>query len=250
MVIAVNTRILSGDTAFCKFLLHFFAAIASENPSHQFYFISQNDLNVFPVVNNIKCVVIKQDSANPLLWKLWYNYKLPSALKKIKADVLVSVDGVCSLRTKLPQCLLVNNLGFINHPEWYNKKYAGFAESTTAASIAKAKSVITFSEYLKNAIISKYKTGNDKIKVITPCADKNFKPFHWNKRETIKEKYADGNEYFLFCGAIHERNNLTNLLKAFSLFKKRQKSSMQLLLVTDFIPAKNAFKRLVRLFLS
>ena len=248
MVFAINTRILSGDIATRKFLLRTFTAIASENPPHQFYFISENEFDVTVALSNVQYVEIKQQSSSPLLWKLWYNYKLPSLLRKIKADVLISADGICSLRTKLPQCLLVNDLEFISHPEWYNKKYVGFAKSTTAASLAKVKSVITFSEYLKNAVITKYKTDNDKIEVIAPGTDKNFQPLHWNKRETIKKKYAEGNEYFLFCGAIHERNNLTNLLKAFSLFKKRQKSSMQLLLITDFIPEKNAFVESLRLY--
>jgi glycosyltransferase involved in cell wall biosynthesis len=39
-----------------------------------------------------------------------------------------------------------------------------------------------------------------------------------------------GQEYFMYAGAIHPRKNLLNLLKAFSIFKKRQRSSMKLVL--------------------
>ena len=90
MVIAINTRILSGDTAAAKLLAGYFINIAADNPSHQFYFISEKEgLHVF-ALNNVKTVVIKQDSPNPFRWKLWYNYKLPSALKKIKADMPIA----------------------------------------------------------------------------------------------------------------------------------------------------------------
>jgi glycosyltransferase involved in cell wall biosynthesis len=53
------------------------------------------------------------------------------------------------------------------------------------------------------------------------------------ERESVKEKYAEGNEYFIHTGKIHPGANLINVLKAFSAFKKRQKSGMQLLIITN-----------------
>ncbi len=46
----------------------------------------------------------------------------------------------------------------------------------------------------------------------------------------MKERYGDGNEYFIYKGIIGIEKNLVNLLKAFSFFKKRQRSKMQLLM--------------------
>lgn len=143
MIIAVNTRILSGDAVTARFLLDSFIAVAAQNPSQQFVFIAEKELAVTDL-DNVKTLVVKQQSNNPLLWKLWYNYQLPSALRKIKANVLVSLDGSCSLRTKLPQCLVVNDIEFLHHPEWYQKKYSSFARSNTAACLQKATSVISF----------------------------------------------------------------------------------------------------------
>lgn len=222
--------------------------IAANNPSYQFCFISENDGLPVSALNNVKNVVIKQDSSNPLMWKLWYNYKLPSTLKKIKADMLVSADGICSLRTKLPQCVLVNDVEFLHHTEWYSKKYSSFIKSTMPAALQKAKSIITFSASCKNEIIDKFKIEERKIVIESYGNNKKYHPINWEERETVKEKYAEGNEYFLFNGAINSSSNLTNLLKAFSQFKKRQKSSMQLVLLTDAIPAKNEFVDSLRLY--
>jgi glycosyltransferase involved in cell wall biosynthesis len=248
MVIAVNTRILSGDIAAAKLIVRYFINVAANNPTHQFYFISENDGLLVSALSNVKNVVIKQDSSNPLMWKLWYNYKLPSLLKKIKADVLISADGICSLRTKLPQFVLVNDIEFLHYPEWYSKKYSSFIKSTMPAALQKAKSIITFSSSCKNEIIDKFKIEDSKITVESYGINEKYHPINWEERETVKEKYTDGNEYFLFTGAINSSSNLTNLLKAFSLFKKRQKSSMQLLLLTDSIPAKNDFVASLRLY--
>ncbi len=55
-------------------------------------------------------------------------------------------------------------------------------------------------------------------------------PVDTEEREHMKAKYADGNEYFIYTGEIGSDKNLLNLLKAFSAFKKRQKSNMQLLI--------------------
>jgi glycosyltransferase involved in cell wall biosynthesis len=50
------------------------------------------------------------------------------------------------------------------------------------------------------------------------------------EREEIKRRYVRGKEYFLADLAGAGEEDVINLLKAFSLFKKRQQSNMQLLL--------------------
>jgi glycosyltransferase involved in cell wall biosynthesis len=247
MIIAVNTRTLSGDAVTARFLLDSFIAIAAQHPSHEFVFIAEKELAVADL-DNVKTLTVKQQSNNPLLWKLWYNYQLPSALRKIKANVLVSLDGICSLRTKLPQCFVINDIEFLQHPEWYQKKHISFARSNTAACLQKAISVISFSEQVKSELSTKYKIAASKIEVIAPLINKKYQPLHWKGAQSVKEKYSNGNEYFLFSGAIHDRSNLMNLLKAFSLFKKRQKSSMQLVITTAAIPEKDPFMENLRLY--
>ena len=70
-----------------------------------------------------------------------------------------------------------------------------------------------------------------KIDVIYAGINNAAEPINWDEKEKIKTQYADGNEYFIFIGDTSQLNNLLNLLKAFSHFKKWQKSGMQLLIV-------------------
>ena len=90
--------------------------------------------------------------------------------------------------------------------------------------------IITFSEFEKTAILKKDKIEPDKIKVIYRGINETDNAINFQEREEIKNKYSEGNEFFLYFGIISSQNNLINLLKAFSAFKKRQRSSMQLII--------------------
>ena len=59
---------------------------------------------------------------------------------------------------------------------------------------------------------------------------RHFRPFTWTEKESWKDSFTEGREYFLYVGSVHPRKNLINLLKAFSGFKKRQKTNMQLVI--------------------
>jgi glycosyltransferase involved in cell wall biosynthesis len=58
-----------------------------------------------------------------------------------------------------------------------------------------------------------------------------YKPLSFEQKQEVKDKYAQGAEYFVFAGALHPRKNVVNLLKAFAYFKSKQRSNMKLLIV-------------------
>jgi len=168
---------------------------------------------------------------HPLLWKYWYDVKIPAVLKKYAADVFVSADGFCSLITKVPQCIVVHDLAFLHYPSHMKRSHLFFLKKYTPKYLQKAKAISTVSEFSKKDILHNYNVDADKINVVYNAAREIFKPAPRDIKEVIREKYTSGREYFLYVGAIHPRKNLVNLLKAFSVFKKRQKSNLRLVLV-------------------
>jgi len=64
----------------------------------------------------------------------------------------------------------------------------------------------------------------------------------WTETESIRTQYTGGREYFLFTGDIDAPHKLVELLKAFSLFKKRQQSNMQLVLAGYDTPWTDSFE--------
>ena len=233
MQIAVNTRFLLSDylEGYGYFTFEIFKHLTNRYPEHQFIFIFDRPYDKrFIFAPNITPVVIGPPARHPLIWKYWYDVKIPALLKKYKADVFVSADGLCSLATKVPQCLVVHDLAFLHYPSHIKKSQLIFFKRYVPKFLKKAKSIATVSEFSKQDILHHYKTDPLKINVVYSAAKEIFKPVAIEIAEETKNKYANGMEYFLYVGAIHPRKNLLNLLKAFSIFKKRQKSNIKLIL--------------------
>ena len=217
MVIAVDIR---GSREYQHFIFETFTRITAAQPHHTFIFISGKSLDPpFNLSENRILEVVKETKV-PLLSHL----KVSSVLKKYKAGVFVTGEAV---KTKVSQVLIV-------------------FENVAASSIKRTQVIITPSHFLREEIIEKYKTGKTRVDVIYTGADEDSRPLPIEKKEEIIEAYADGNEYFLSY-AIPDHNSLLNLLKAFSIFKKMQKSGMQLLIVSGTEISKD-FLEVLRLY--
>ena len=234
MVIAVNTRFLLPGylEGYGNFIVECFKRIAADHPSDSFIFLFDRPFeNSFIFSDNIIPLIVTPVTRHPLLLWSWLNLKIPPILKKYKADVFVSLDGSCSLNTRIPQCLGIHDLAFIHYPAYLKRSHLLFYKKFTPLFIKKARRIVTVSQFSSQDIISSYGVDGDKIDVVYNGVSNKFLPIHFSIKAEIKEKYTDGNEYFLYTGAIHPRKNLINLLKAFSIFKKKQKSSMRLVIV-------------------
>jgi glycosyltransferase involved in cell wall biosynthesis len=234
MRIAVNTRFLLPDylEGYGYFIFETFRYLVNRYPSHQFIFIFDRPFDRrFIFSSNITAVVVGPPARHPLLWKYWYDIRVPGILKRYKADIFVAADGLCSLTTKIPQLIVVHDLAFLHYPAHIRKSHLLFFKRYVPKFLEKAKSIVTVSEYSKQDILLNYGISPDKVNVVYSAAKEIFKPIPGDIAENTKMKYTGGTEFFLYVGAVHPRKNLVNLLKAFSIFKKRQKSNLKLVLV-------------------
>jgi glycosyltransferase involved in cell wall biosynthesis len=235
MIIAVNTSFTTGDSLnhVDDFIFENFSRLATQYPQHQFIYIFNKTIDAkYLTSKNIIPVAAGQQTNNTLVLQYRLNYKIPAILRKYKADVFVNAGGYCSLRTKVPQCIIVNDLSFLRHPHFFTSNFLRFYKKNTAKFLSKANHIITTSQFLKQEIIDQYKIKSDKIEVVYYGINQNFKPVSWQQKDNTKEIYTEGVEYFLYSGTIGLQKNLMALLKAFSFFKKRQKSNMQLVLAS------------------
>ena len=233
MIIAVNTRFLLNDflEGYGYFTKEVLQVLTQQHPEHHFHFFFDRPYNPdFIFSSNVTGHVLKPPARHPLLWKYWFDVAVALQLKKCKADVFLSPDGQCSLTTGIPQCLVVHDLGFLHFAEGYQKSHLVYYKRYTPKFIRKAKTVATVSQFSKNDIVNQYKTDPDKIAVIYNGVKDVFRPTTFDVQQTVKDQYTEGSEYFLYTGAIHPRKNLVNLLKAFSIFKRRMQSSLKLVL--------------------
>ncbi len=251
MVIAVNTRFWLGSAheGYGYFIQEVFSRIATQHSEHRFYFLF--DRPVHPSITlppGVMPVVVGPPARHPLLWKWWYDVAVPRVLKKIKADVFLSPDGFLSLTTKVPQCLVLHDLGFLHFTEGYQKSHLHFYKYYTPRFLKKAATIATVSKFSKADILEQYKIAADKISVVYSAAKPVFVPLPWQEHAAVKEKYTEGKEYFIYVGAIHPRKNLINLLKAFSKFKKWQRSSFKLVLAGRLAWKNDEFLQLLKTY--
>jgi len=125
---------------------------------------------------------------------------------------------------------VLHDLAFLHYPAAIKKSHLLFYKRYTPKFLAKAKSVATVSEFSKQDIIQQYQVHTSKIDVVGNGVKEIFQPVNAEEKAQAKNKYTEGREYFIYTGAIHPRKNLLNLLKAFSVFKKRQQTNMKLVL--------------------
>jgi glycosyltransferase involved in cell wall biosynthesis len=243
MIIAVNTRLRKEEQpeGYKDYMFEILDCLTKKFPQYQFLYIFDKPYDEeLRFTKNVTPIVAGPETRSSLRLQYWLNYKIPAILRKHKADVFVSMEGICSLRTKKPQCLLISDLSFLHHPEVLKKTQARFYKKYTPVFLTKAKSIATVSAFSKQVIVDHYKISAGHVDVIRPGIADIFKPVDWEEKEITREKYAAGKAYFLFSGDINRCSNLINLLKAFSFFKKRQKSNMLLLIAGN---ADESFKK-------
>jgi glycosyltransferase involved in cell wall biosynthesis len=245
MNIAVNTRFLLKDQmeGYGYFISEVFVRLAASHPEHRFYFLFDRPVaDGFTFPQNVETIVIGPPARLPLLWKYWYDVRVPWVLKKVRADVFVSPDGMCSLTTRIPQCLVIHDIGIIHHPGDYRHAHSLFYRAFLPRFLKKAKMVATVSEFSKKDILKTYRADPSKITVVYSAVKEIFRPLDDSAQQTIRDLWTEGKAYFIYVGAIHPRKNLVNLLKAFSIFKKRLQSNMKLVLVGRMAWKKSAFE--------
>lgn len=247
--IAVNCRLLQKGKleGIGWFMYETLKRITKEHPEHRFYFIFDRPYDAeFVFSDNVTPIVAGPQARHPFLWYYWMEYRIPSILKKVKADIFYSPDGYLSLRTKVPSVPVIHDINFAHRPKdlpfwvrhYYNYFFPRFAK--------KADRLCTVSEYSRQDIAKTYEADVNKIHVVYNGANTDFRPASESDIGAIRAKYSGGKPYFLFIGSFHPRKNLTNLIQAFEKFCDKTTSDIKLVIVgSEMWKGRNSFRGLI-----
>lgn len=233
MKIVISTRfLLKGKLeGFGWFTYEIFRRVVAQHPEHEFIFLFDRPFDEsFIFEKNVRGEVLFPPARHPLLFMWWYEWAVPRALARLKADVFVSPDGYLSLRTPVPTLMVVHDVAFKHFPQHLNFSARHYLNYFTPKFLKKAKRLATVSEYSKKDLVELYGTPADKIDVIYNASDERFHPLPQHEQEAVRAKYAGGKDYFLYVGSVHPRKNLPRLLKAFDAFKEKNAAPQVLLL--------------------
>jgi glycosyltransferase involved in cell wall biosynthesis len=234
MRITVNTRLLLKDKldGIGWFSYETLRRICHSHPEHQFIFLFDRPWHPdFIFEENVKPVVIGPPARHPFLWFIWFEFSVPWALIKYKADLFLSPDGYLSLSTKCPSVSVIHDINFFHRPKdlpllsrwYYNFFFPRYAR--------KAIKIGTVSEFSKLDIVNSYHISPEKISVMHNGANDLYRPIGLHSQKRCRDLISDGKPYFIFIGTLHPRKNLVNLLLAFDSFCGTSEKAFKLVIV-------------------
>ncbi len=233
MLIAVNSRLLISDKldGIGWFTLEILKRICKAHPEHQFHLIFDRPFDTKYIFSeNVTASVLNPPTRLPILWKYWFEIALKRRLKKIKADFFLSPEGWLPPVKNIPMLGVIHDLNFEHYPKNIIPSHRNFLLKYFPKYAARANRIATVSEYSKQDISKTYNISPSKIDVVYNGANEIFKPLPKELQIKIKNKFAEGKDYFVFIGTLHPRKNLKNLFIAFDEFKKQTNSDYKLVI--------------------
>ena len=181
---------------------------------------------LFPVLPGK--VIVRRALPGRAGWRWWYDRQLPRVARQEGVDAAWLTAGIAG-GMEVPVCLWM--------PERANpaaggghRGYAAVYKRRLKGSLERAAEVVCYSGRDRLFLEAFRSVGKEKIRVLSAVADESIGILAPAEKEKIKAERTDGKEYFLAdltgCGEAE----VVDLLKAFSLFKKRQRSQMRLVL--------------------
>lgn len=231
--IAVNTRLLLHNRleGIGWFTFETLSRIAAAHPEHEFIYLFDRPFHAsFITSENIQPVVIPPPARHPLLWKIWFNYAVPFAAKKHKAELFLSPDGFLSHNLAIPQIAVIHDLNFEHYPRDLKPSHSKYYRSQFPLFAKKASRIATVSEFSKNDISRQYGIEESNIDVVYNGVNQQYTPAAASEVNEFKQRHTNGADYFLFIGAMHPRKNISRLLKAFDLVKSQHGGNYKLVL--------------------
>lgn len=233
MKIAVNTRmLLKGKMeGIGYFTYESMRRIVKAHPEHEFFFIFDRPYDPsFIFADNVRPIVASPPARHPILWYLWYEHSLPGVFKKIKPEVFIGTDGYLSVASNVKTLAVFHDINFEHYPEdlpFFNRI---FYKHYFPLYAKKAERIAAVSEFTKQDVVEKYHIDPGKIDVVYNGVADQFKPLLQVEIDAVRRKYSQGQPYFLFVGSLHQRKNISNMLKAFDEYKKSVSSPVKMVL--------------------
>jgi glycosyltransferase involved in cell wall biosynthesis len=174
-------------------------------------------------------IVIRRALPGGVGWKCWYDRQIPRISARMGVDLIWLTGGISSRTIDLPVVLWM--------PERVDPAQDGgiginksLYRARVKQGIERASAVVCYSDrdrawlgrYLPEAI--------QRIQVMPVLPDESIGPLSTEEKEEIRSGISSGKEYFLADLSGCGEGTAVELLKAFSIFKKRQQSGMRLVL--------------------
>ncbi|SIO48701.1 glycosyltransferase [Chitinophaga niabensis] len=167
---------------------------------------------------NAQHILLKPWTGGRLGQYAWRRWQWRKAIRKYKADRVLCIDEVLPVPVDIPAYLMLT------------RQTEVLDRASTSKYIRQYTGILLFSVFMREQVNKRFGGLDAKIHELQPGVSETYIPLNWEEREEVKREYADGMEYYISVASIHPDNNIRPLLKAFSMLKKRLRTSMKLVL--------------------
>ena len=140
---------------------------------------------------------------------LWEQLYLPTRLRRR----LLWSPGNTGPITVSRQVLTVHDASSLDHPEWFDRKFALWYSALLPPLIRKVRAIITVSNFSKERIVRLTGVKPDRVQMICNGVDERFRPATPPRVKQVSADYGLDGPYILYVGSLEPRKNLRALLE-------------------------------------
>jgi glycosyltransferase involved in cell wall biosynthesis len=169
---------------------------------------------------NVRHRVLFPQARHPLLYLWYFEHSVARTLAELAPDAYFSPDGYLSLSTHtLPQVPVFHDLAFEHYPQAIDRLHRWHYRTFFPRFAHHSARLLTVSDYTRHDIAARYGVPLPHIAVVGNGASARFAPQPPQAQQAARQRYAAGQPYFLYVGAIQPRKNVARLFRAFDQFK-------------------------------
>ncbi|WP_169743807.1 glycosyltransferase family 4 protein [Deinococcus misasensis] len=147
---------------------------------------------------------------------LWEQLQLPGLVGK---KLLWSPGNTGPLGVP-HQVLTLHDLATLDHPEWFDKKFALWYGFLLPRLVRRVRHVLTVSQHSRQQILRRFGLPEDRVTAIPLAADPRFRPHSAAQTEAYRRK-QQLERYVLAVGSLEPRKNMRLLFEAWTAWKDR-----------------------------
>jgi len=243
--VAINTRFLIPNKleGIGRYTHEICSRMVVNNPDIEFHFLFDRAYDKkFIYGPNVNPHVIYPSARLPILWSFWFEKRIPSILNRLGIDVFFSPDNYLSLGTNVPTVMTSHDLAFEHFPHHLRKSHLRYYKRYSPLYHQAAKRIACVSEFTRKDIIEHYNIPQEKTFISYNACTNDIKPLNSDEKMEGRNEYANGEEFFIFIGAIHPRKNVERLIRAYDKFKSKTRSNTKLIIVGRLAWKTNLFE--------
>jgi glycosyltransferase involved in cell wall biosynthesis len=156
----------------------------------------------------------------PIIRIFWEQAIQPLALRQIKADLLHALAFVAPAASPCPFVITIYDLSFLRYPDAFRPFNRWYLSHFTAASVKRARAVITISESTRQDVINLLGAPPERVFTIYCGVDETFRPLPAAEIAAFKAGQRLPETFILYLGTLEPRKNVEGLIRAYARWRQ------------------------------